>query len=138
MITDISVFAVEIEPSHRLPGRHRPCNGPREEVFEMAYVITEKCEGTCDTACVEVCPVDCIAGPLSIDAIRSVPSSERQTRLPGIQLYIDPVECICCAACLPECPVDAILDEDEAPRRSVEANAAFFAGRSQPSEGSEP
>ena len=26
----------------------------------MAFVITEPCVGTCDTACVEVCPVDCI------------------------------------------------------------------------------
>ena len=26
----------------------------------MAYIIAEPCVGTCDTACVEVCPVDCI------------------------------------------------------------------------------
>ena len=26
----------------------------------MAYVITEPCIGTKDTACVDVCPVDCI------------------------------------------------------------------------------
>ena len=26
----------------------------------MAYVITEPCIGTCDTACVKICPVDCI------------------------------------------------------------------------------
>ena len=29
----------------------------------MAYIICEPCVGTCDTACVEVCPVDCIHGP---------------------------------------------------------------------------
>ncbi|HJM85590.1 MAG TPA: ferredoxin, partial [Candidatus Marinimicrobia bacterium] len=26
----------------------------------MTYIITEPCVGVCDTACVEVCPVDCI------------------------------------------------------------------------------
>ena len=26
----------------------------------MTYIIAEPCVGTCDTACVEVCPVDCI------------------------------------------------------------------------------
>ena len=26
----------------------------------MTYVIAEPCVSTCDTACVEVCPVDCI------------------------------------------------------------------------------
>ena len=25
----------------------------------MAYIIADPCVGTCDTACVEVCPVDC-------------------------------------------------------------------------------
>ena len=29
----------------------------------MTYVIAEPCVSTCDTACVEVCPVDCIHGP---------------------------------------------------------------------------
>ena len=29
----------------------------------MAYIIADPCVGTCDTACVEVCPVDCIHGP---------------------------------------------------------------------------
>ena len=32
----------------------------------MTYIITEPCVGTCDTACVEVCPVDCIHGPIDI------------------------------------------------------------------------
>jgi len=26
----------------------------------MTYIIAEPCVGVCDTACVEVCPVDCI------------------------------------------------------------------------------
>ena len=29
----------------------------------MTYIIAEPCVVTCDTACVEVCPVDCIHGP---------------------------------------------------------------------------
>ena len=29
----------------------------------MSYIIAEPCVGTCDTASVEVCPVDCIHGP---------------------------------------------------------------------------
>ena len=29
----------------------------------MTYIITDPCVGTCDTACTEVCPVDCIHGP---------------------------------------------------------------------------
>ena len=29
----------------------------------MAFVIAEPCVSTCDTACVAVCPVDCIHGP---------------------------------------------------------------------------
>ena len=31
----------------------------------MPYTITEPCVSTCDTACVDVCPVDCIHGPKS-------------------------------------------------------------------------
>ena len=31
----------------------------------MTYIICEPCVGICDTACVEVCPVDCIHGPES-------------------------------------------------------------------------
>ena len=29
----------------------------------MAFIIADPCVSTCDTACVEVCPVDCIHGP---------------------------------------------------------------------------
>jgi NAD-dependent dihydropyrimidine dehydrogenase PreA subunit len=35
----------------------------------MTYVITEPCQGTCDTSCVEVCPVDCIHGPIDVAEI---------------------------------------------------------------------
>jgi NAD-dependent dihydropyrimidine dehydrogenase PreA subunit len=79
----------------------------------MPYVITEPCAGTCDTACVEVCPVDAIAGgpPLTL------------------QLFIDPETCICCGACEPVCPVSAIFEQDDLPpayRRFAELNAAHF------------
>ncbi len=47
----------------------------------MAYVITQKCIGTCDTACVDVCPCDCIRGPIDLDAIRSVPADARPSLL---------------------------------------------------------
>jgi ferredoxin len=95
----------------------------------MAYVITDPCIGTCDTACVHVCPVDCIRGPIATDEIEIVPRDKRRERFPTLQLYIDPDTCICCAACVPECPVEAIFDEDDVPeafRASIEANAAFF------------
>ena len=97
----------------------------------MAYVIAEPCVATCETACVEVCPVDCIHGPLSVSELRSV-AADRPTRLAGVQLYIDPDECTSCGACATECSVHAIHDEDDLPERwrhYVELNAAFFAER---------
>ena len=33
----------------------------------MPYIITQPCEGVCDTACVDVCPVDCIYPPENFD-----------------------------------------------------------------------
>ena len=64
----------------------------------MAYVIAEPCIGTKDTACVDVCPVDCI------HPRKDEPAFESET-----QLYIHPTECIDCGACVPVCPVTAIL-----------------------------
>ena len=60
----------------------------------MAYVITEACIGTKNTACVGVCPVDCI-----YDA--------------GDQFKIHHEECLGCRAREPDCPVEAIDQEDE-------------------------
>lgn len=100
----------------------------------MAYVITDLCVGTCDTACVSACPVDCIHGPIPVGEVEVVPHDERKQRFPTLQLYIDPDSCICCAACVPECPVEAIFDEDDVPgasRGSIEANAAFFRSSAQ-------
>jgi len=98
----------------------------------MAYVIAEPCIANCDTACVHVCPVECIHGPLSPDAIARVPAGERPTRLAGIQLYIDPEACTSCGACASECPVEAIFDEEDLPAKWEgyrEINARFFAPR---------
>ena len=95
----------------------------------MVAVITERCVGTCDTACVNVCPVDAIHGPIDLRDIERVPREERGLLFPTLQLFIDPNECIWCSACLPECPVEAIfLDEDvpESSRESIERNAEFF------------
>ena len=79
----------------------------------MPYIITEPCEGVCDTACVEVCPVDCIH-----------PTKEEwpekgyeEGKLEGKMLFIDPEECIDCGACEPECPVEAIFPEEEVPEK---------------------
>lgn len=77
----------------------------------MAYVITQKCVGVCDTACVDVCPCDCIAGP------------------PGVQMFINPDDCIDCGACVAECPVDAIVYEADADVEDAARNARFFAIR---------
>ena len=86
----------------------------------MTYVISSKCAGTCDTACVDVCPCDCIVGPIPVDQLRAGP------RPPGIQQFIDPDECIDCGACAAECPVDAIARDVDADPADVARNAAFF------------
>lgn len=86
------------------------------------YVITRRCVDVCDTGCVEVCPVDCIAGPYPTEEMKG---GKRK----GLQLYIDPDECIGCGACAPECPADAIFELADVPPRyseDVALNAAFF------------
>jgi len=77
----------------------------------MSFIIGSKCVSTCDTACVEVCPVDCINGPIDVDG----GGSEVATldNVEGLQLYINPDECIDCGACVPECPPDAIFETEE-------------------------
>jgi formate hydrogenlyase subunit 6/NADH:ubiquinone oxidoreductase subunit I len=95
----------------------------------MTYVITQKCVGTCDTGCVKACPVDCIVGPVPLDQLQQVRESERGKVFPGIQMFINPEECICCGACTDECPVDAIYEVNAVPAEhhaDIERNAAFF------------
>ena len=68
----------------------------------MAYVIAEPCINTKDTACVNVCPVDCIH-----------PKKDEGGFEATDQLFIDPDTCIDCGACVPECPVSAIFPEPD-------------------------
>ncbi len=62
----------------------------------MAHIIAQPCIGTKDSACVEVCPVECIYEG-------------------DDQFYIHPDECIDCGACVPACPVSAIFPEEDLP-----------------------
>jgi NAD-dependent dihydropyrimidine dehydrogenase PreA subunit len=71
----------------------------------MTYIIAEPCIGTKDTACVDVCPVDCIHPTKN-----ETEEFEKETKL-----YIDPEECIDCGACEPVCPVEAIFEEAAVP-----------------------
>jgi NAD-dependent dihydropyrimidine dehydrogenase PreA subunit len=81
----------------------------------MAYIITEPCVGVCDTACVQVCPVNCIYGPEGYDVTNEEHLKEMREK--KMQLYIHPQECIDCGACQPECPVEAIFPEAEVPEK---------------------
>ncbi|GAC1639360.1 MAG: hypothetical protein NVS9B14_20500 [Candidatus Acidiferrum sp.] len=72
----------------------------------MAYVIAEPCIGTKDTACVDVCPVDCIH-----------PRKDEAPHESATQLYINPTECIDCGACVPVCPVTAIFAMEDLPEK---------------------
>lgn len=79
----------------------------------MAHVIGNKCIGTKDGICIEVCPIE--------DCIQEGPE----------QMFINPETCIDCGACLDECPVLAIFDSeeeaiDEGELESVKKNYEFF------------
>jgi ferredoxin len=80
----------------------------------MAYIIAEPCIGTKDTACVDVCPVDCIH-----PAKGRTYDDGRPTFDEVPQLYIDPTECIDCGACVPVCPVTAIFVLDDLPENGT-------------------
>ena len=95
----------------------------------MSFIIGSPCISTCDTACVAVCPVDCIHGPIDITGAGAEVANMTKEELIGKSLYINPEECIDCGACEPECPVDAIYDEDEVPdeyETSIDKNYSFF------------
>ena len=77
----------------------------------MSYIIGRPCEGTCDTACVDVCPVDCINGPIEIEGLGK--EVKEMTVENNHMLYINPDVCIDCGACLPECLVSAIYESEE-------------------------
>ncbi|GJQ19678.1 MAG: ferredoxin 1 [Bacteroidia bacterium] len=83
----------------------------------MPWVITRLCADCVDTACVKVCPVDCIYG-LTVDD----PNYRKQ-------LFIHPEECINCAACEPECPWGAIFEDAATPdvfKEDIEINVKVF------------
>ncbi len=95
----------------------------------MAFIIAEPCIGTCDTSCVEVCPVDCIHGTMPVDEIKEHQAAGNKEAFASIQLFIDPDICIDCGACEPECPVEAIFEEDDTPAEwesYIQLNADFF------------
>ena len=84
----------------------------------MPHIIAEPCVGTKDTACVAVCPVDCIH-----------PTSEDDRFEDAKQLYIDPETCIDCGLCVDECPVQAIFPEEDLPEEwesYIATNAEYF------------
>ena len=94
----------------------------------MSYIIADPCFGTCDTACVEVCPVDCIHGPDDKEGA-GAEAKEPGFDPTGKMLYIDPEECIDCGACEPECPVEAIFEEDAVPEEwkdYIQKNYDYF------------
>ena len=83
----------------------------------MAFFITDPCIETKDTACVDVCPVDCIH-----------PRKNEPEFQEASMLYIHPEECIDCGACVPVCPVSAIYSSDDVPQSQailVEANKVY-------------
>ena len=95
----------------------------------MAFIIAEPCVGTCDTACVEVCPVDCIHGPYDKEGRGEEAKVDGFVPKDSDSLYIDPEECIDCGACEPECPVEAIFEEDDVPeewKHYIKKNYEFF------------
>jgi NAD-dependent dihydropyrimidine dehydrogenase PreA subunit len=86
--------------------------------FAMAYVIAQPCIGVKDTACVTVCPCDCIH-----------PKPDESGFAEVDQLFIDPAECIDCHLCVAECPVNAIFAHDDVPAEwasFIEKNARHF------------
>jgi NAD-dependent dihydropyrimidine dehydrogenase PreA subunit len=86
--------------------------------MDMAYVIAEPCIGTKDTACVDVCPVDCIH-----------PRKDEAGFAEAPQLYIHPTECIDCGACVPVCPVTAIFALEDLPEKwasFTQKNAEYY------------
>jgi NAD-dependent dihydropyrimidine dehydrogenase PreA subunit len=85
----------------------------------MAHVITEPCVNCKDTACVQVCPVNCIH-----------PRPDAANFSQFTQLFIDPDACIDCGHCIDECPPKAIFPDDDVPaqwKHYIQINADHFA-----------
>ena len=101
-----------------LPGQIRAPGDVGIQETCVAYIICEPCIGTKDSACVDVCPVDCIH-----------PKKDEAGYDASEMLYIHPDECIDCGACVPACPVEAIFALDETPEqwtRFIPLNAQYY------------
>ena len=72
----------------------------------MTFIVQEAGVKCTYADCVEVCPVECFYEGDDM-------------------LYINPDECIDCDACAPACPVQAIVPDDEAEEKWIEANNNF-------------
>ena len=82
----------------------------------MTYLITQSCCN--DTACVAVCPVNCIH-----------PTADEPDYATAEMLYIDPAVCIDCGACMDVCPVRAIYPDWEVPEHLqtyLDVNAEYY------------
>ena len=84
----------------------------------MAFVICKPCIGVKDSACVTICPVDCIH-----------PTPDESGFAAADQLFINPGECIHCGLCVDECPVKAIFAEEDVPaewQEFIEKNRQYY------------
>ena len=93
----------------------------QRQEYPMAYVIAQPCIGVKDTACVVVCPVDCIH-----------PTKDEPEFATAEQLFIDPAHCTDCGLCIEECPVRAIFQQEDLPaqwKEYMEKNAAYYRQR---------
>jgi ferredoxin len=87
----------------------------------MAFVITLPCIKTKDNACVAECPVDAIH-----------PTKDEADFDQVDQLFIHPIDCICCSMCVDACPVRAIFPEEDIPDNFVsfiKKNADYYSGK---------
>jgi NAD-dependent dihydropyrimidine dehydrogenase PreA subunit len=84
----------------------------------MTHIIAEPCVGTKDTACVDVCPVDCIH-----------PTKDEPDFESCDMLYIEPDTCIDCGLCVDECPVQAIFIDEDLPdeyEKYIQINLDYY------------
>jgi NAD-dependent dihydropyrimidine dehydrogenase PreA subunit len=89
----------------------------------MAYVIALPCIGAKDTACVAVCPVDCIH-----------PTKDEPGFESAEMLHINAQDCTDCGLCASECPVQAIFPDEDLPAEwshFIEKNAAYYKDQNQ-------
>ena len=78
----------------------------------MAHIIPEPCIGTVDTACVDLCPVDCI------HPAKGRTNEDGRPTFDQVPLFcIDPTEWIDCGACVPACPVTGTFLLDDLPEK---------------------